>query len=215
MKFSKEIPAITAVILPFLYLAYIWNDLPQKVPMHWDVSGNVNRWGDKAELILLIFLLPVLIYAIFLLVPIIDPKNKIKYSDKKFQNLKFALTIFTSGLALFIIYSAQKGSASTVFLVIFVGLLFSLIGNYLKTVKPNYFIGIRTPWTLENETIWKETHKFAGILWFFGGLAVVIAGIFLKKEYAFPFLLTVTVIISLIPVIYSYVKFRKIKKGTP
>ncbi len=98
------------------------------------------------------------------------------------------------------------------FLVIFVGLLFSLIGNYLKTVKPNYFIGIRTPWTLENEENWKDTHKFAGILWFFGGLAVVLAGIFLKKEYAFPFLLTVTAIISLIPIIYSYIKFRKIKK---
>ncbi|WP_342662761.1 DUF1648 domain-containing protein [Gelidibacter mesophilus] len=78
MALKKELPLLTIVVLPFVYLASIWNQLPEKVPMHWNVKGEVDRYGNKVELLLIPILLPLLVYVIFLVVPKIDPKNKLK-----------------------------------------------------------------------------------------------------------------------------------------
>ena len=85
------------------------------------------------------------------------------------------------------------------------------LGNYFKTIKPNYFIGIRTPWTLENEEVWKKTHLFGGKLWFIGGLLIFILSLIIPDNYSFYVLITVTVIISILPIIYSYLEFKKLK----
>ena len=78
MKLLKEIPIISIVMIPFIYLAYIWSQLPEKVPMHWNINGEIDRYDDKIALILIPVLLPLLVYVIFLVVPKIDPKKKIK-----------------------------------------------------------------------------------------------------------------------------------------
>lgn len=215
MKLKKELPLIGIVLLPFLYLAYVWNQLPEQVPLHYNIKGEVDRYGDKSELILIPFLLPVLVYLIFLAVPYIDPKKQIQKMGNKYHNLKLVLTTFMSALALFIIYTGKNQSfanPSIIFLVI--GVLYLILGNYFKTIKANYFIGIRTPWTLENETIWKETHKLGGKVWFVGGLLVIICSLLLDKEINAKVFLGITVIIALIPIIYSYLLYRKQQKAT-
>ncbi len=206
---------MTIVLLPFIYLAYVWNDLPDKVPLHWNISGEIDRYGNKAELILIPILLSLLTYLIFLIVPKIDPKSKLDKMGNKFQTLKFLLTMFMSVLALFIIYLAKNRSFdNSNYIVLLVGLLYLILGNYFKTVKANYFIGIRTPWTLENETVWKETHKLGGKLWFIGGLLIIISSLILEKQLNFILFIVITAIITLVPVVYSYLKFQKIKKQT-
>tara|TARA_E500000318_G_scaffold110628_1_gene126672 strand:+ start:6344 stop:6991 length:648 start_codon:yes stop_codon:yes gene_type:complete len=215
MKLKKELPLIGIVLLPFLYLAYVWNQLPEQVPLHYNIKGEVDRYGDKSELILIPFLLPVLIYLIFLAVPYIDPKKQIQKMGNKYHNLKLVLTTFMSALALFIIYTGKNQSFANpniIFLVI--GVLYLILGNYFKTIKANYFIGIRTPWTLENETIWKATHKLGGKVWFVGGLLVIICSLLLDKEINAKVFLGITVIIALIPIIYSYLLYRKQQKAT-
>ncbi len=213
MNIKKELPTLFIVLLPFIYLAYIWNQLPEKVPMHWNAKGEIDRYGDKIELLMIPFMLPVLTYLIFLVVPKIDPKNKIKQMGKKYDSLKWILTAFMSVLALFIIYSAKNSSLSNPnFVFILVGLLFSTLGNYFKTIKANYFIGIRTPWTLENETVWKDTHKLGGVLWFWGGIGIVLSGIIFSSKISFIILVCITAIISIIPIVYSYFRFKKITK---
>ena len=79
-----------------------------------------------------------------------------------------------------------------------------------QTIKPNYFLGIRTPWTLENETVWKETHRMAGKMWFVGGLIVVFASLILEEQLNLIVFLIIVGIITLIPIIYSYLLFKKI-----
>ncbi len=181
--------------------------------MHWNIKGEIDRYGDKIELLIIPFMLPVLTYLIFLVVPKIDPKNKIKQMGKKYDSLKWILTAFMSVLALFIIYSAKNSSFSNPnFVFILVGLLFSTLGNYFKTIKANYFIGIRTPWALENETVWKDTHKLGGVLWFWGGIGIVISGIIFSSKISFVILMSITAIISIIPIVYSYFRFKKITK---
>ena len=95
----KEVPLLVIVLLPFIYLAYIWPDLPDQVAVHWNLQGEIDRYGDKTELLLIPFLLPLLIYLIFLLVPVIDPKKKIKNMGSKYHSLKVLLTSFMSLLA--------------------------------------------------------------------------------------------------------------------
>lgn len=213
MNFKKELPILAIVLLPFVYLAYIWNELPSKVPMHWNINGEIDRYGDKSELILIPFLLPVLVYLIFLIVPKIDPKNKLNKMGGKLQTIKFFLTTFMSILALFIIYTAKNQSfANPNYIVLLIGILFIILGNYFKTIKPNYFIGIRTPWTLENETVWKKTHKLGGKMWFVGGIIVVLASLILDKQLNFTLFLIIAALISIIPIAYSYVVFKSGKR---
>ena len=151
MKLKKELPLIGIVLLPFLYLMYVWNQLPEQVPLHYNLKGEVDRYGDKSELIMIPILLPLLIYVIFLAVPYIDPKKQIQKMGNKYDTLKLILTTFMSALALFIIYTAKNQTLTNpniIFLII--GLLYLIFGNYFKTIKANYFIVFRTPWTLES-----------------------------------------------------------------
>jgi len=213
MKLKNEIPLIAIVSLPFIYLAYIWNELPEEVPMHWNIKGEIDRYGEKIELLLIPILLPLLIYIIFLVVPKIDPKNKISKMGNKYQHIKILLTTFMSILALFIIYTAKNQSfANPNYIVLLVGILYIILGNYFKTIKANYFIGIRTPWTLENETVWKETHKLGGKMWFVGGIIVVISSLILEKQLNFTLFMIITGIITIVPITFSYFKFKEIRK---
>ncbi|MAC94761.1 MAG: hypothetical protein CMC96_04590 [Flavobacteriales bacterium] len=215
MNLKKELPLIGIVILPFTYLAYVWNNLPNKVPIHWNLKGEIDRYGDKSELILIPILLPLLTYLIFLIVPKIDPKNKLNKMGNKLNTIKFLTTAFMSILALFIIYSAKNQTFTNPnYIVLLIGSLYLILGNYFKTIKANYFIGIRTPWTLENETVWKETHKLGGKMWFIGGLLIIISSLLLENQLNFTILLIITSIITIVPVVYSYLKFQNLKKQT-
>lgn len=210
---QKELPLIIIVLIPFVYLAYVWNSLPEKVPLHWNMEGEIDRYGEKSELILIPVLLPLLIYVLFTIIPRIDPKRKIKNMGNKYTILKSIMTIFMSALAMIIIYAALNETLyNPNYIVLLIGILFALLGNYFKTLRANYFIGIKTPWTLENETVWKETHKLAGKLWFAGGLLIVLTSILLDKKTNFTLFAVITVFITVIPVVYSYIKFQSISQ---
>lgn len=209
-KFKKEIPFITVAVLPFVYLAYIWNELPKQVPMHWNASGEIDRWGDKSELLLMIFMLTGITYFIFLVIPYIDPKQKLQNMGNKLNNLRLILALFMSALAIYILYSVQQKTSNPVLIFPLVGLLFAFLGNYFKTIKPNYFIGIRTPWTLENEEVWKKTHLMGGKLWFVGGLLMALTFVLPNKIQIYTFL-AIAAVITIVPIVYSYLEFKKIK----
>ncbi|NIK91730.1 DUF1648 domain-containing protein [Mangrovimonas sp. CR14] len=212
-QLKKELPLIGIILLPFLYLAYVWPDLPQRVPMHYNIKGEIDRYGDKSELLIIPFIMPVLIYIIFLVVPKIDPKNKLQQMGNKFQTIKILLTTFMSVLALYIIYSTKNASLSNPNnILLLIGVLYVILGNYFKTIKANYFIGIKTPWTLENETVWKDTHKLGGKLWFAGGLVIILGCLILNQKTNFIFFMSITAIITIIPIVYSYLRFKQISE---
>ena len=212
MKLKKELSIIIIVLIPFIYLAYNWSQIPETVPVHWNGKGEIDRYGDKIQLLLLPFLLPLLTYLIFLIVPKIDPKNKLSNMGNKLHSLKLILTTFMSVLALYLIYlSTNPQNNNPDYILLAIGILFIILGNYFKTIKANYFIGIRTPWTLENETIWKKTHLLGGKMWFLGGLLIVISVFLLNSETLNIVFLTITGIICIVPVAYSYILYKKLK----
>ena len=91
-----------------------------------------------------------------------------------------------------------------------IGLLFIMMGNYFQTVRPNYFVGIRTPWTLENEQVWKKTHRLGGRIWVAGGISIVLLGLLINSVTAMLIcFFGLILIMVLVPVVYSYMEFRK------
>jgi uncharacterized membrane protein len=209
-KFKKEIPFIAIALIPFAYLIYIWNRLPEKVPMHWNGAGEIDRYGDKTELVGVLFLLVGINYFVFLIIPYVDPKQKLQNMGNKLNIMRMILTLFMSALALFILYSVEQKNSNPGFVFVIIGLLFAFLGNYSKTIKPNYFIGIKTPWTLENEEVWKKTHELGGKLWFVGGLLMALTFV-LPNNIQFYTFMGITAVITIIPILYSYRIFNKIK----
>lgn len=209
---KKEFSLIGILILPFIYLAYFWSSLPQKVPIHWNYEGEIDRWGSKTTLLLIVVLVTLVPYGLMLIIPKIDPKNKLSIMGGKYYKIKFVLVAFMSGLSLFMIYCSKNQSISNPNLIqVVIGVLFIVLGNYFKVIKQNYFIGIKTPWTLENEQVWKLTHIFAGKLWIAGGLIIAVFSSFLPSDLAIGFFLIITILITLIPVLYSYFKYKELK----
>ena len=211
---KKELPIIGFVLLPFIYLAYLWNSLPEKVPMHWNYKGEIDDWGTKYSLLGLIFLLPVLTYVLMLVIPKINPKKRIELMGGKYYQIKFVLVGFMSVLAIYIIHSSNSQTLSSPSIVlVLIGLLFMALGNYFKVIKQNYFLGIKTPWTLVSEEVWKLTHILAGKLWIVGGLLIVIFSLVIPEDINFYLFIIITAIITIVPIVYSYLIFRKLKKS--
>jgi uncharacterized membrane protein len=214
MKLSvkKELPLIGIVLAPFVYLAIIWDTLPDKVPTHWNYKGDVDKWGDKYSLIALLFLLPVLTYVLMLVIPKIDPKKKIELMGGKYYQLKFVLVLFMSTLAFIILHIAvSQDILSPNLIFIPIGVLFVALGNYFKVIQPKYVMGIKTPWTLESKEVWKLTHTLAGKLWIAGGLIIVLTSLTIAESIFIYVFIGILVIITLVPVIYSYIKFKELK----
>jgi uncharacterized membrane protein len=200
---------------PIIYLAVVWNRVPEKVPLHYNLSGDPDRYGNKTEfLILFAILLVVNIGLYFLLVNMnrVDPKKKYREENlPRLRKLAFAVCIFISAITCFIIYTTIGSSPkfNSKIIVVAVGLLFTVIGNYMYNIKPNYFAGIRLPWTLENENNWKQTHLLGGKLWFAGGLLIALMAILLPENIVLIAIFVIIAILTVIPAVYSYRLYKK------
>ncbi|MEO5946853.1 MAG: SdpI family protein [Chitinophagaceae bacterium] len=205
------------ILIPAVYLAISWNNLQDSVPLHFDLRGNPDRYGNKNELLIYVIILTAISGFVFLLLKNIfriDPKRYAAENKERLLRLGFALSIFMAALNCMIIYSGVHGASGFKASFIFggVGLLFAIIGNYLPNLKPNYFAGFRLPWTLENPENWKKTHALAGKVWFGGGLLLAVTCLLLPPTIAFIVFVSVTAIITIIPCVYSYRLFKEQKK---
>jgi len=208
MKQIKHIPLLVLCILPLLYLGYIWEDLPNKIPTHWNIKGEIDNWGSKNSAFILSSL-PIFTYLMMVIIPKIDPKNKLLQMGSKYTQLKFILVAFMSVLAITILHYTKTQNTEGFKIELLMGLLFMALGNYFQTVKPNYFIGIKTPWTLENETVWKKTHQMGGKLWVAGGILIIIFNLLLPVIYSGYAMATIISVLIIAPIAYSYFEFKK------
>lgn len=219
MKTTKleETIIIVLTLLPFLYLAIIYSDLPETVPAHWNANGEITRYDDKKTLWMIPIMMTGLIYVLLKFIPQLDPKGQIKKMGKKFIHLRMIMTLFMTVLATGIIYMTQNhetdiaGDPSWIFIL--VGLLFIVLGNYMPAMKPNYFVGIRTPWTLENETVWRKTHRLGGWIFMASGLAIIISALALSPQITFIVTMVGAIGTALVTMIYSYMIFKKIPQS--
>ncbi len=206
------------ILIPGIYLAFIWDSLPAKVAVHFDFNGNADRFGNKRELLVMVLILPaVSLFLYFLMANIyrIDPKKYAEENRVRLKRIAFAIIVFLTGITCLMIYSASHGGSKFEVNLILaaVGLLFAIIGNYLPNLKPNYFAGMRLPWTLENPENWRKTHALAGKLWFAGGLLLAFTCLFLPAKAAMVLFFIVMIILVIIPTVYSYRFYKQQKKN--
>ncbi|NNF36971.1 MAG: DUF1648 domain-containing protein [Saprospiraceae bacterium] len=214
LRIKKELSSILIVAIPFIYLAFIWKDLPDSVPVHWNLKGEIDRYGSKNELWILPIVLPLLTYLIFLLVPFIDPKKQIESMGSKYHQLKLFLVLFMSLLCVYLIYATSiESMVGTKLLFLGIGALISIVGIYMPYIKPNYFIGVRTPWTLENNEVWKATHKLTGHIWVITGVLLALIAFGIDQQHFFWVFMGLILVIAFIPILYSYLKFKELDEG--
>ena len=203
---------ILIALLPFGYLAMIYDSLPQQVALHYGTDMKPDRMGKKEELWLVCSLVAaasVLVYLLLTNIHRFDPKRKHNPSSQTFNKLAFGMVIFLAALNCVIIASAKGDIDIQRVMFPLMGLMFAFIGNYMNHIKPNYFAGIRLPWTLSSDENWRRTHQLAGKLWFAGGMLIALAGLVLSSSVAFPVFIAALVVMVLVPVVYSYRLFRQ------
>ncbi|MCO5947069.1 SdpI family protein [Mucilaginibacter flavidus] len=212
-KFTyMDLAALVVWVLPAAYLATVYEALPAIVPVHYGISGKVDRYGDKSEMILLAGILlftALLVYLLLKFLPAIDPKKQVKVGEETFRKIGFAVVLFLSALNIAIIFATvHHGFAIDKLILPLAGLFFAFMGNVMNSIKPNYFAGIRTPWTLESEDNWRTTHRLAGRLWFVGGIVVTIATLLLPATLSTIVFIGSIAVLTLVPVTYSYIYFK-------
>jgi len=214
-KFLSRISWII-IVVPFIYLAVVWNRLPEKIATHFDIHGNADKFSNKNEFLLFMIIMTVVSILLYFLLPNIyriDPKKFAAENKSRLKKIAIALVIFLAALQCFIIYIGTTGDVklNVRFLFVLIGVFWAVIGNYMNNIKPNYFAGFRLPWTLENPENWKQTHHVAGKLWFAGGLLIAAICLFTPTTISIIAFITITLIITIIPIIYSYNFYRKQK----
>lgn len=213
-KFMKKIVWLF-IIAPAIYLAIVWNTLPETIAMHFNLKGDIDRYGSKNELMTMILILITVNAVVYLLLPQvyrIDPKRYAAENKDRLFRIAFAVAVFTSAVLCLMIYSSIHGNIkfSMRFILAGVGLMLAVVGNYIYNIKPNYFAGIRLPWTLNDNENWKRTHLLGGKLLFGGGLVIAVICLFAPFTFSMIALFTVLSVVILITCIYSYRLYKKL-----
>jgi uncharacterized membrane protein len=194
--------------------AILYADLPQQIPTHWNLDGEVDDYTAKPWGVAILPLAAILVFVIMRLIPIISPKG---FRTDKFMDVINVFTVaivgLMCGLAVLVLLEAI-GKDVRINEMVFagVGLLFIVLGNYMGKVRKNFFIGIRTPWTLASDEVWSRTHRLGGKVFILIGLFMIL-NIFVRLSENW--LLAAIVTAALVPVIYSYVIYRNIEGFAP
>ena len=192
--------SMVVTLLPILAGLALWNRLPEQIPIHFGPSGEADSWSSKAYAVFFMPLVMVAIQIFCIFMTNWDPKKK------NIHRKNFGVVIWTIPVISLLVAVVTYGTAMGVpidvnFLMMLVmGVVFFLIGNYLPKCKQNYTMGIKLPWTLHDEANWDYTHRLAGKVWSVGGCAIILTS-FLRNAYV---LLAIVLVMVLVPTVASY-----------
>jgi uncharacterized membrane protein len=199
-----------------LLAAITWSHVPDRLPVHWGITGGPDGYGGKFEGLLAIPLMTLAIYLLMIFVPRIDP-GRANYERFVGPYSTFRLALVAFFAAMYgVMHLAFRGREVNMSIVMsfLVGALFLLIGNVLGKVRPNWFIGIRTPWTLSSKLAWTRTHRLGGWVFAIAGILMMAAGV-IAAPWAFWTAIGTMVVGSLGLSVYSYFVWRKDPDKTP
>ncbi len=210
--FTKSLLLKLSIVVVMLAVAFIFYDqLPTLIPTHWNVYGQADAYWPKNISLFTIPGLVLLLILWFNFIPKFDPrKEKYEQFQKSWDMLQFIIISFFAYVYFVSIYVAMHPAQSMNFFMMFwVGLFFVLLGNYLWKIRSNYFVGIKTPWTLENEEVWNKTHRLGWYMFVISWLIFMINS-FLNFQVWLVFII-VMLLAVFVPIIYSYVIYKKLK----
>lgn len=215
MKFLKKEWFSVLIAIGFWLVTWLWyDDLPAKVPTHWNIRGQIDNWTTPNGHVLMFGGLLLGMYLLLTLIPLLEPRKENMQKSLGFLHMiKITLLAFFLGLYTVISYMAVQGVDLAIdkFISIGLGVLFVVIGNYMTQIKSNYFMGIRTPWTLSSDIIWQKTHRLGAYTFTISGLSFILSAL-LPNPLNFILPMTITIAGALVPVVYSYHLFVASKK---
>ena len=207
---NTTIFVIGLIALAALVSLLFWNQLPDPMASHWGANDQVNGYISKFWGAFLMPIMSAAMFLLFLVIPSIDPLKaniaKFRETFNAFIVLIMVFMVYLHGLTLAwnLGYTGFRMSAA---MLPAMGLLFIFLGFMIGKTKRNFFIGIRTPWTLSSDTVWDETHRVGAQLFKISGVLALIGAFF--PDYAFWFLLLPVIGAALFCVVYSYILFQR------
>lgn len=199
------------VLLMFGLSAWAWVQLPAgaSIPVHWNAAGEVDRYGGKAEGLLLLPAVVVGILLLFNVIRYIDPlRANIERSGQAYRAVLYGVVFFMAVLHVGAVLSAVGYPVNIGLLAApAIGLMFMVMGNYMGKIRRNYMFGVRTPWTLASELAWNKTHRLTGKLFVLSGLLVVLASLW-SPVLAFYTMMASILGTVLFAMIYSYLVWK-------
>jgi uncharacterized membrane protein len=211
MSIKREISPIAMIILSIVLTLILYPGLPARIPVHFNLDGSPDRYAGKPSAVIVYLGSMVGLYLLLTFIPFIDPfKRRALKRYNAFLILRdFALAflLFTYFVA---ISSAWGGRLSSKVLGIGIGLFMALMGNYLPKLPRNFFFGIRVPWTIASETVWRKTHILGGWLFVGGGLAIALLSL-LGVNLFLSSLLILTPILLVSGFIYPLLLYRRLE----
>jgi uncharacterized membrane protein len=198
---------------PFCAGAWLWDKLPERMPIHWGINGQVDGCSSKPVAALLLPCINLAVALLMVILPRLDPKF-VRYDEetqaslrRTFSAMRLAVTLFLSITALGILATPLYPAFRTMQMIVpGSGILLIVFGNLMTKLRPNWFFGIRTPWTLESREVWIKTHRLGGKLMVAGGGCLFVFGCLLPMRQFIIWVVFPTVaVMSLVPIVYSYI----------
>ena len=208
-KIDKKTLILSSLVtlIPLVIGCILWKQLPDVIPTHFGMDGTPDGWSSKAFTVFGLPLLMLFFHLLCIGITTQDPKYE-NMSGKLFGLIVWLIPV----ISLLVVVACYGGALGwdvniSKYAVAGTGVLFIIIGNYLPKCKQNYTMGIKSPWTLDNEENWNKTHRLAGFLWVIGGVLITLNA-FLGNEWVF---LAITLVMTLVPVGYSYLYYKNHK----
>ncbi|HEW91656.1 MAG TPA: SdpI family protein [Thermotogaceae bacterium] len=206
---KSEVIVLGVILLSFIIGIYFYPQMPEKIASHWNAQGQVDGYMSKFWGLFLMPLLSMILFLLFIAIPKIDPlKHNIEKFRKYYDGFVVLIIVYLFYVYLLTIFWNIGIRFSMVQpLAPAMGILFYYIGILTENAKRNWFIGIRTPWTLSSEKVWEKTHKIGGKLFKTAG-AFAFIGVFFQS-YALFFILVPIILVAAYTIIYSYFEYQK------
>jgi uncharacterized membrane protein len=221
-KWIKHILVVLVAISPLIYMLIVWDTIPDEVRLRTSysfsdeqnavgLSSKNGLWATVGILIVLILV----IYGLTQNIKLFDPKRSDKPFSKVFNTISVGMVILLTAMNFVMLLDNIGRIENTPKLMMpIVGLLFAFLGNTMHNIKPNYYIGLRLPWTLNSDDNWRKTHQLAGKLWFTGGLLFTISYLIKSTLWNDASFFGLIMLLVLVPSVYSFMLFRKEKSQT-
>lgn len=206
---KSEITIIAIILLSFVIGTYFYPMMPEKIASHWDSKGRVDGYMSKFWGLFLMPLISVGLFLLFVLIPKIDP---LKMNIDKFRKYYDGFVVLVIAFLFYIyiltiLWNTGIRFSMIQFMAPAFGILFYYAGILTENAKRNWFIGIRTPWTISNEKVWEKTNKVGGRLFKIAGI-ISLLGIFFHDQ-ALIFIIAPVILIAVYTIFYSYNEYHK------
>jgi uncharacterized membrane protein len=199
-------------VAALIYSLYMATHLPDVVPTHWGLNGKADQFGSKWEDLLLMPGVMLFMVVLTAVLPRISPRRfEIGTFEATYGYVMLLCSLMMMALHVVIVQSAAGAHVDMTRMMMFVVFAFlALMGNVMGKIKRNFFMGIRTPWTIADERVWHATHRYAGRLWLLGGLAGAVAALF---GAPFGIETVYLLVLAFLPVVKSYFIYSKLDSG--